>query len=57
MSNHISPALALMKVGLRTKQKSRRLVGWRKFAHRAVRYTMSVVMLFLFIKLFIYLAF
>ena len=57
MSNHISPALALMKVGLRTKQKSRRLVGWRKFAHRAVRYTMSIVMLFLFIKLFIYLTF
>lgn len=57
MTNHISPALALMKVGLRTKQKSRRLNGWRKYAHRAVRYAVGITMLYLLIKLFIYLAF
>lgn len=57
MTNHISPALALMKVGLRTKQKSRRLNGWRKYAHRAVRYAVGITMLYLLIKLFIYFAF
>jgi hypothetical protein len=57
MSNHISPALALMKVGLRTKQKSRRLVGWRKFALYSVRYTVGIAMLCLLVKLFIYLTF
>jgi hypothetical protein len=57
MSNHISPALALMKVGLRTKQKSRRLVGWRKFALYSVRYSVGIAMLYLLVKLFIYLTF
>ena len=57
MQNYISPALALMKVGLRTKQKSRHLNGWRKFAHRAVRYAVGIGMLYLIIKLFIYLTF
>ena len=57
IDNHISPSLALLKVGLRTNQKSRRLVGWRKVMHRAVRYSMGLGMMYLFLKLFIYLAF
>jgi hypothetical protein len=57
MKNHITPSLALLKVGLRTKQKSRRLIGWRKVMHTSVRYLTGIAMLYLFVKLFIYLAF
>jgi hypothetical protein len=57
MQNYITPSLAFLKVGLRTKQKSRRLVGWRKVMYKSVRYSTGIAMLYLFVKLFIYLAF
>jgi hypothetical protein len=55
MNNAITPSLALLKLGLRTNQKSRRLVGWRKVVHRAVRYLVGIGVMYAFVKLLIYL--
>jgi hypothetical protein len=56
-NNSISASLALIKAGIRTNQKSRRLAGWRKWVYNSVRYGIGFGLLYLMIKLMIYLAF